>query len=313
MPSRALPAVHPDAAAAAALRARRAVHPGRVLRARRARRGSGQVGVRLRSHPAPAGSSGGASHEDQLGVDTATARRCCSSRGSATAAGAGSRSCRASPRGTGRVLRQPRHRRVRQAGRAVHGGADGRRRAAGARRGGDRARARPRREPRRHDRAGARASPRRSASTSSCSCCTTPGGPAAVPMPEVTMRLFAEAASLAPEVALRRFVENALGEDPPAELVDELFARRVANPPDPAGWQAQAAAGIDVPGRRRRDRRADADPRRHRRQRRRPPQRGAARRPASRARGSSSSQGAGHLFFWEQPDESVRIINEFLG
>ena len=23
-------------------------------------------------------------------------------------------------------------------------------------------------------------------------------------------------------------------------------------------------------------------------------------------------EGAGHLFFWEQPDESVRIINEFL-
>ena len=42
-------------------------------------------------------------------------------------------------------------------------------------------------------------------------CCTTPGGPNAVPMPEVTLRLFAEAPSLAPEVALRRFVENALG------------------------------------------------------------------------------------------------------
>ena len=79
-------------------------------------------------------------------------------------------------------------------------------------------------------------------------CCTTPGGPNAVPMPEVTLRLFAEAPSLAPEVALRRFVENALGDDPPAELVDELFARRVANPPDPAGWQAQAAAGMGFQG-----------------------------------------------------------------
>ena len=71
-------------------------------------------------------------------------------------------------------------------------------------------------------------------------CCTTPGGSATVPMPEVTMRLFAEAPSLAPEVALRRFVENALGANPPPELVDELFARRVANPPDPAGWRAAA-------------------------------------------------------------------------
>ena len=142
-------------------------------------------------------------------------------------------------------------------------------------------------------------------------CCTTPGGPATVPMPEVTMRLFAEAPSLAPEVALRRFVENALGEDPPVELVDELFALRVANPPEPAGWQAQAAAGMTFAGV---DgeiaaptlilggtadnvvdyRNAEAL---------------AARIPGARV---ELLEGAGHLFFWEQPDESVRIINEFL-
>lgn len=142
-------------------------------------------------------------------------------------------------------------------------------------------------------------------------CCTTPGGPATVPMPEVTMRLFAEASSLAPEVALRRFVENALGEDPPTELVDDLFARRVANPPDPAGWQAQAAAGMTFQGV---DgeiaaptlilggtadnvvdyRNAEAL---------------AARLPGARV---ELLEGAGHLFFWEQPDESVRIINDFL-
>jgi 3-oxoadipate enol-lactonase len=130
-------------------------------------------------------------------------------------------------------------------------------------------------------------------------------------MPEVTMRLFAEAPSLAPEVALRRFIENALGEDPPAELVDELFARRVANPPDPAGWQAQAAAGMTFQG---------VD--------------GEITAPtlilggtadnvvdyrnaevlAARLAGARVEllEGAGHLFFWEQPDESVRIINEFL-
>ncbi len=142
-------------------------------------------------------------------------------------------------------------------------------------------------------------------------CCTTPGGPAAVPMPEVTMRLFAEAPSLAPEVALRRFIENALGEDPPAELVDELFARRVANPPDPAGWQAQAAAGMTFQG-------VDGEIA--------APtlilggtadnvvdQRNAevlaARLPGARV---ELLEGAGHLFFWEQPGESVRIINEFL-
>ena len=142
-------------------------------------------------------------------------------------------------------------------------------------------------------------------------CCTTPGGPTTVPMPEVTMRLFAEAPSLAPEVALRRFIENALGEDPPAELVDDLFARRVANPPDPAGWQAQAAAGITFQGV---DGEIDAptlivagtadnvvDYRNA--------EVLAARLPGARV---ELLAGAGHLFFWEQPDESVRIINEFL-
>ena len=143
-------------------------------------------------------------------------------------------------------------------------------------------------------------------------CCTTPGGPGAVPMPEVTVRLFAEAPSLAPDVALRRFVENALGERPPAELVDELVARRVASPPDPAGWQAQAAAGLGFQGVEAElaaptlilagtadnvvdHRNADVL---------------AARIPGARV---ELIAGAGHLFFWEQPAESVRIINEFLG
>ncbi len=142
--------------------------------------------------------------------------------------------------------------------------------------------------------------------------CTTPGGPDAVPMPDVTLALFAEAPSLAPEVALRRFIENALGVDPPVELVDELFALRVVNPPDPAGWQAQAAAGMGFQGV---DgpiaaptlilagtadnvvdhRNADLL---------------AARIPGGRV---ELFDGAGHLFFWEQPDRCVTILNEFLG
>jgi 3-oxoadipate enol-lactonase len=141
--------------------------------------------------------------------------------------------------------------------------------------------------------------------------CTTPGGPNAVPMPEVTLRLFAEAPSLPPEVALRRFIENALGEAPPTELVDELFARRVANPPDQAGWQAQAAAGMGFQG-------VDAeitaptlilagtadnvvDYRNA--------ELLAARIPGARV---ELLEGSGHLFFWEQPDECVRILNGFL-
>lgn len=141
--------------------------------------------------------------------------------------------------------------------------------------------------------------------------CTTPGGPNAAPMPEVTLRLFAEASSLAPEVALRRFVVNALGEDPPPELVDELFALRVAHPPDPAGWQAQAAAGLGFQG-------VDA----------------AITAPALIIHGTADNvidyrnaellaaripgarvellEGSGHLFFWEQPDACVRILTEFL-
>ena len=143
-------------------------------------------------------------------------------------------------------------------------------------------------------------------------CCTTPGGPDAVPMPDVTLRLFAEAPSLAPEVALRRFVENALGTDPPAELVDELVARRMANPPDPAGWQAQAAAGMGFQGVEAEItaptlivagtadnvvdyRNADLL---------------AARIPGSRV---ELLEGCGHLFFWERPNESVRLLDGFLG
>jgi 3-oxoadipate enol-lactonase len=142
-------------------------------------------------------------------------------------------------------------------------------------------------------------------------CCTTPGGAATVPMPEVTVQLFAEAATLAPDVALRRFVVNALGANPPEELVEELYQLRLANPPDPAGWQAQAAAGLTFGG-------VDA----------------AINAPTLVLTGTEDNvvdqrnadvvaapipgarverlSGAGHIFFWEQPDACVRIISEFL-
>jgi 3-oxoadipate enol-lactonase len=141
-------------------------------------------------------------------------------------------------------------------------------------------------------------------------CCTTPGGPEAVPMPEVTVRLFQEASTLAPETAMRRFVENALGTPPSAELVDDLYARRVASPPDPAGWQAQVAAATSFPGAR-----AIAAPTLvlhgtadnvvdHRNA-----ELLAASIPGSRV---ELFPGAGHLFFWEQPELFVRIVTEFL-
>jgi 3-oxoadipate enol-lactonase len=142
-------------------------------------------------------------------------------------------------------------------------------------------------------------------------CCTTPGGAAAVPMPQVTVQLFDEAPNLSPEVALRRFVENALAADAPAELIQELYDRRIANPPDPAGWHAQAHAGRTFEG---------VD--------------GAIVAPTLIVTGTEDNvvdphnadvlaeripgaevhriDNAGHLFFWEQPDAFVRIISEFL-
>jgi 3-oxoadipate enol-lactonase len=76
--------------------------------------------------------------------------------------------------------------------------------------------------------------------------CTTPGGPKAYPMPQATVALLAEAVALEPEVALRRFVENALSAWTLAnrpEIVERILTHRLATGQDPAAWAAQAAAG----------------------------------------------------------------------
>ncbi len=76
--------------------------------------------------------------------------------------------------------------------------------------------------------------------------CTTPGGPKAHPMPQVTVELMIEAATLEPAVALRRFVENALAPATVAaqpELVDRIMAHRLATAQAPVAWAAQASAG----------------------------------------------------------------------
>ena len=125
---------------------------------------------------------------------------------------------------------------------------------------------------------------------------------------------MAEAPSLPPEVALRRFVENALAPGAPAALVDEIFAYRQAHPPDPAGWAAQAAAGAawDAGGRPGADRGADARRHRHRRQRRRPAQLAAARR-ADPGRAARADRGRGHMLFWERSEEFAALVEGFLG
>lgn len=143
--------------------------------------------------------------------------------------------------------------------------------------------------------------------------CTTPGGLGSHPMPEQTVALMLEAPSLPPDVALRRFVENALGSGAPKGLADEIVAYRAANPPDPAGWQAQAAAGAAHDAI---DRLADiaaptlvlhgtedavVDARN-------------AYLIAERIPGARIEQfpSHGHLFFWEQPERFAGLVRDFL-
>lgn len=78
--------------------------------------------------------------------------------------------------------------------------------------------------------------------------CTTPGAPEAHPIPAGTLQLIAEAPSLPPEVSLRKFVVNALGTEPDPDLVETIFALRIANQPDLVGWGAQAMAGATYSG-----------------------------------------------------------------
>jgi pimeloyl-ACP methyl ester carboxylesterase len=141
--------------------------------------------------------------------------------------------------------------------------------------------------------------------------CTHPGYGDGYPLPAATAKLFAEAPSLPPEVALRRFVENSMVAR--GDVAEEVYRGRLANPPDPDGWAAQAAAGtrfagvdqsqIDKPtlvltGSD--DNVVDA----------RNSELLAQRIPGARLH---RFEGTGHLFFWEQPDEVVRIVSEFLG
>jgi 3-oxoadipate enol-lactonase len=140
---------------------------------------------------------------------------------------------------------------------------------------------------------------------------TTPGGAGAYPLPQQTLALMAQASTLPPEVALRRFVENALA--PGSRLVDEVYAYRQQHPPDPAGWAAQAAAGTswDADGRLARIVAptlvvagvADAvvDPRN----------------AQLLANAIPNAQlelihGAGHLPFWERAEEFATLVERFL-
>ncbi len=142
--------------------------------------------------------------------------------------------------------------------------------------------------------------------------CTTPGLHG-YPMPEQTIRLLASAGSLPLEEALRRFVENALAPGADPGLVETILERRIANPLDMAGWQAQAAAGMsfDALDRIREIRArtlvlhgtADAvvDFRNS--------ELLAERIPGARL---ELFEGCGHLFMWEQSERFARTVSDFL-
>lgn len=146
--------------------------------------------------------------------------------------------------------------------------------------------------------------------------CTTPGGADALPFPEETVRLLERAPGLAPEVALRLFVENALAPDTVErrpELVEEILAQRLATAQSPAAWAAQAAAAATFDASSRLggmvpptlvlhgtdDRVVDA------------------RNATLLGRLIRGAQvellgGAGHLLCWEQPERFVELVSRFL-
>jgi pimeloyl-ACP methyl ester carboxylesterase len=143
--------------------------------------------------------------------------------------------------------------------------------------------------------------------------CTTPGGPTAAPMPQRTVQLLAEGQKLPPEVALRRYVENALAPGADDAIVETIMAHRLATAQPLPAWQAQAAAGMTF----------DAADRI-----------GAIDAPTLVLHGTEDFvvdpanapllaslipgarlelfPGTGHLFFWEEPERFVRVVKEFL-
>lgn len=78
-------------------------------------------------------------------------------------------------------------------------------------------------------------------------CSTAPGTqPPCYPMPERGVEAFGRFPTMEREAGLRLMVENSLGDHgvrERPELVEEIFAYRLARAPTLAGWQAQAYAG----------------------------------------------------------------------
>jgi pimeloyl-ACP methyl ester carboxylesterase len=146
--------------------------------------------------------------------------------------------------------------------------------------------------------------------------CTTPGGERSFPMPERGQRLFLEFLQEPAEEGLRGLVENALADATVAgrpELVEEIYAYRLAHRPPLDGWQAQAGAafGFDAL-----DRVASLTM------------------PVLLLHGTDDHvvdtrnssllaeaipgarlelfEGTGHLFFWEEPERFAASVRRFL-
>lgn len=140
---------------------------------------------------------------------------------------------------------------------------------------------------------------------------TTPGGRDAFPMPQVTVDLLGQVQQMAPDVALRKLVENALRDDVAPEVVERILHYRTSQPQDPAGWQSQAAAGVGYDGAGRaaqiaaptlivhgsEDRVVDA----------RNAQLLGEMIPGSKV----EIVRGGHLFFWEDPERAARLLIDF--
>ena len=137
--------------------------------------------------------------------------------------------------------------------------------------------------------------------------CTTPGGPESFPMPEQTVKLLTSGATL------RQFVENALAPDPDEEIVERILRHREATAQPFDAWSAQAAAGAAFDALDRVEGIAAPTLILHGTEDAVVDSRNAAllerRIPDARV---ELFPGAGHLFFWEQPDRFVEVVTEFL-
>ena len=143
--------------------------------------------------------------------------------------------------------------------------------------------------------------------------CTLAGGPDAYPMPEQTVRLITQPLDLPPDERFRVFIRNALSEPYDEAIVEVIKDHRIAEAQPLEAWQAQAAAGMTFDAA---DRiggitqptlvvtgTADevVDPRNS--------ELLAAGIPGARL---EHFEGAGHLFFWQDPDRFVGLLEEFL-